>query len=218
MDVSHLALPVCVCARGEVSSSNKRKVALWILLLLHTDHLPPSPLLGYRSSSSFSSTTASSSSTAASSLPLFLATAPISRSTPCKQSDSKLPAVVTHSATMTTEPRRGFEHRGRERRGGSGLSRGGGRVCLIRFEGLWKWRCQTRRFDRIAGSEERFRGGMGTIKGESHRCSFREITVKVEKTRDEKFGNLSGTLTIGINRGEQNERKRERDSRWSKGG
>lgn len=66
-----------MCARGEVSSSNKRKVALWILLLLpHTEHLPPTPSHGYRFTSSFSSTTASSSTPW---LPLSLVTAPISR-------------------------------------------------------------------------------------------------------------------------------------------
>lgn len=104
--MSHLALPVCVRARGEVSSSNKRKVALRILLLLpHTDHhnLPPSPPLSYRSSSSFSSTTASSSSTA-----VFSASLPRNRAylslRSCKQSNSKLPAIVTHGVTVTTEP------------------------------------------------------------------------------------------------------------------
>lgn len=86
----------CVCARGEVSSSNKRKVALQILLLLpHTDHhnLPPSSPLRYRSSSSFSST-ACSSSTAVSSASLPRNRAYLSLRS-CKQSNSKLPAIVT---------------------------------------------------------------------------------------------------------------------------
>lgn len=104
--MSHLTLPVCVRARGEVSSSNKRKVALRIFLLLpHADHhnLPPSPLLSYRSSSSFSSTTASCSSTAVSSASLPRNRAYLSLRS-CKQSNSKLPAIVTHGVTVTTEP------------------------------------------------------------------------------------------------------------------
>lgn len=92
-----------MCARGEVSSSNKRKVALWILLLLpHADHLPPFLV----------------SRLCTGPLPLFLQPPPLllpsSASLPrnraylslrsCKQSNSKLPAIVTHSATVTTEP------------------------------------------------------------------------------------------------------------------
>lgn len=106
----------CVCARGEVSSSNKRKVALRILLLLpHTDHhnLPPSSPLSYRSSSSFSST-ASSSSTAVSSASLPRNRAYLSLRS-CKQSNSKLPAIVTHSVNDDDRTRRGFEDCGRER-------------------------------------------------------------------------------------------------------
>lgn len=83
-EMSHSLLPVYMSARRGVSSLNKRKVALGVLLLLpHADHhhLPPSSLPCCRSSSSFASTT-----TRLFLLlpwlpqPLFLATAPISYS------------------------------------------------------------------------------------------------------------------------------------------
>lgn len=64
---------------------------------------PPSPLLSYKSSSSFSSTTASCSSTAVSSASLPRNRAYLSLRS-CKQSNSKLPAIVTHGVTVTTEP------------------------------------------------------------------------------------------------------------------
>jgi hypothetical protein len=92
-----------VYARGEVSSSNKRKVALRILLLLlHTDHrLPPSPLLGYRSSSSSPRFFLFYRGFLCASFPRNRAYFSLGS---CKQSDSKLPAIVAHSATMTTDP------------------------------------------------------------------------------------------------------------------
>ena len=75
-------LPVCVRVHGEVSSSNKRKVALRDLLLLPRTHPPPSacvplpPLLRLAVS-------------------LFLARVPPRLSFhPCKQSNSKLPVVA----------------------------------------------------------------------------------------------------------------------------
>lgn len=95
-----------MCARGEVSGSNKRKVALWIVLLLpHADHhhLPPYP--GSRSQVFFLFLLNHH---------LFLFHCGFSASRPrnraylslrsCKQSNSKLPAIVTHGATVTTEP------------------------------------------------------------------------------------------------------------------
>jgi len=92
-----------VYARGEVSSSNKRKVALRILLLLlHTGHrLPPSPLLGHRSSSSSPRFFLFYCGFLCASFPRNRAYFSLGS---CKQSDSKLPAIVAHGATMTTDP------------------------------------------------------------------------------------------------------------------
>lgn len=139
LDVSHCTSGVCALAAncqaqikekspsGSFYSSHMRTITIF----------PPTPALGHKSSS-FSSTTTSSFSTAASS-----ASRPRNRAylslRSCKQSDSKLPAIVTYGATVTTEP--GEALRIAEQEGVKDRTEGK-EVSVIRFEGLEEWRCQ----------------------------------------------------------------------------
>jgi len=109
----------CMCARGEVSSSNKRKVALWILLLLpHTDHHDfPLPRLSAAGPLLLSSQPPPLLPPWLP-LPLSLVTAPISHFARANSQIANFPRS-SRSVWRWRQSRRGFEDCGRGKRWGS---------------------------------------------------------------------------------------------------